>query len=74
MNRTQRYVVCLSNQGYEASLVIRRIYEVVPDSDADSHDMIRVLDESGEDYLFPSTLFEEVEIPAGIRQKFALGN
>ena len=57
------YVVCLSNLGHEASLVIFRIYCSLPDPDAAKHSLIRVIDESGEDYLYPDTMFAPIEIP-----------
>lgn len=50
-------MLCVSNESYEASLERRKVYATLPDSDAAIHDQLRVIDESGEDYLFPSTLF-----------------
>jgi hypothetical protein len=47
----KRFAVCLRNEGYEVSLEKRKIYEVLPDLEAERHDQIRVVDESGEDYL-----------------------
>ena len=46
-----RYAVCVQNEGYEASLEKRKIYQVLPDADATAHHLTRVIDESGEDYL-----------------------
>lgn len=46
-----KFVVCISNEGYQASLEPRKIYQVVPDKEAESRKMLRVIDESGEDYL-----------------------
>ena len=57
------YVVCLSNRGHEASLMTFRIYCSIPDSDATKHSLIRVIDESGEDYLYPEKMFAAIEIP-----------
>ena len=71
-NKAKSYVVCLSNKGYRASLVVRRIYEAIPDTEADERGLLRVIDESGEDYLFPVTLFELIELPKDLRQKIAL--
>ena len=72
--RTMRkqYVVCLSNEGYRASLVVRRIYPSLPDAEAAERGLVRVVDESGEDYLFPEALFESIELPTGLRRKLAL--
>ena len=72
MAKRKQYVVCLSNKGYRASLVSRRIYETVPDAEATSRGLVRVIDESGEDYLFPANLFEAIELPTGLRRKLAL--
>lgn len=62
------YVVCLKNEGFEASLETRKIYESIPDSQASKHDQIRIVDESGEDYLFPSELFMELKVPQSLGQ------
>lgn len=59
-----RYVLCLDNEGYEASLVRRKLYRLISDEMASSRGLLRVVDESGEDYLFPATLFSPVQIPA----------
>jgi len=56
------FVICIKNEGYEASLERRKIYETVPDPDAAQHQQIRVIDESGEDYLFPLEFFTPVEL------------
>ena len=47
------YVLCLGNRRYKASLIVRRLYQTIEDDEALAHGMIRVIDESGEDYLFP---------------------
>lgn len=65
------FVVCINNQDYSASLEVRKIYQVLPDSQADTHHMIRVIDESGEDYLYPSSYFMFVELPEPIKQVLA---
>ena len=57
-----RLVVCLSNEGYEASLEPRKIYTAIRDADATRHSQLRVVDESGSDYLFPSSLFATVTL------------
>ena len=66
-----RYVLCVSNDGYEASLVVRRVYEQVPDPDAATHELIRVIDESGEDYLFPDELFAPIRISRAVSRRLA---
>ena len=65
------YVVCIRNSEYEASLVVRRIYERLPDPDAEQRGLLRVVDESGEDYLYPKTLFEPIEIPERVAKAFS---
>lgn len=57
------FVICANNTGLEASLELRKIYEVLVDSDTERHGQIRVIDESGEDYLFPASRFIAVELP-----------
>jgi hypothetical protein len=67
-----QFVVCLRNAGYEASLEPRKIYQVVPDREAESHNMIRVIDESEEDYLFPASLFAPISLPQTLAKELAL--
>ena len=61
-----RFVICVKNRGFAASLELRKVYRVIPDSSAESHRLIRVVDESGEDYLFPETCFMTIDLPAPI--------
>lgn len=60
---TSRFVVCISNEGYPASLEPRKIYLAIPDDSAEEVDMLKVVDESGEAYLFPASLFHEIDVP-----------
>ena len=69
---SHQFVVCLKNNGYEASLEPRKIYQVLPDKEAESHKMIRVIDESGEDYLFPASLFSPISLPQTLVKELAL--
>lgn len=62
------FAICLRNDGYPASLELRKLYPVLADPFADEHDMIRVVDESGEDYLFPNAYFARVELPRTIER------
>jgi hypothetical protein len=55
--------VCLRNRGYAASLEVRKLYPVVDDPEAAANDLIRVIDESGEDYLYPARLFQKLTLP-----------
>jgi hypothetical protein len=63
-----RFAVCIDNSDYQASLIPRKIYEVLPDEDAAKDDFIRVIDESGEDYLYHKSLFILVELPAEVEK------
>ncbi len=56
------YVMCIDNEGYEVSLDLRKVYRVLPDADAEVHGMIRIIDNSGEDYLFEADRFLPVSI------------
>jgi hypothetical protein len=66
--RAKRLVVCIDNDGYWASLESRKIYVALPDAGADKHGLVRIIDESGDDYLYPGTLFRSVELPQAIRR------
>ncbi|MGL4378222.1 MAG: hypothetical protein ACRCT1_17405 [Microcoleaceae cyanobacterium] len=66
-----QFVVCINNQDYSASLEISKIYQVLPDPKANNHQMIRVIDESGEDYLYPSRYFMAIELSAPLQQALA---
>ena len=71
--RTQ-YVVCVRNKGYTASLELRKIYAVIPDPDAEAHGMVRLVDESGEDYLYPRAFFLPIKVPATVSHALALAS
>ena len=62
-----RFVVCVNNDGYQASLERNKIYVALPDPEAESAGDIRVIDESGEDYLFTAKRFVAVELPQAVR-------
>jgi len=64
----QKFVICVDNQGYEVSLERWKVYRVIPDEKADIHSQIRVIDESGEDYLFPEEYFAPIELPKPVQQ------
>ncbi len=65
-------VICISNDEYPASLEVRKIYEVLPDSEAAPHQLVRIVDESGEDYLYPAAYFVPVELPRPVRAALKL--
>jgi hypothetical protein len=64
-----QYVVCVENKGFRASLVVRRLYRQVPDREAEKRGLLRVVDESGEDYLYPKKLFATVDLPGVLSRK-----
>ena len=63
MAKSARLVICLDNSGYEVSLERRKIYVAVPDARAEKHKQLRVVDESGDDYLYPADRFIDAELP-----------
>jgi len=65
----KHYRICVENRGYEASLEIRKVYEVLIDTEAEKHHQVRVVDESGEDYLFPERYFVPVRLPSETKRK-----
>jgi hypothetical protein len=60
---SQEFVVCINNQNYQASLELHKIYYMIPDEGADSEGDIRIIDESGEDYLYPASYFVPINVP-----------
>ena len=56
-------MLCVRNDGYPASLLVRRLYERLPDRSASARGLVRVVDESGEDYLYPENLFVTLALP-----------
>jgi hypothetical protein len=68
MAESIHFAVCVRNAGNEASLELRKLYEVIPDTDAEIDGMIRVIDESGEDYLFPSAFFVLAPLSSAVEQ------
>jgi len=63
----RRFAVCVRNDGYEASLERNKIYAVLPDAAAEREGDIRVVDESGEDYVFSADRFVAIEVPAAVK-------
>ena len=61
-------VVCVENSGYEAALERRKLYALLPDLEAETRGLLRVIDESGEDYLYPAGMFYKVELPVAVRK------
>jgi len=57
-----KFVICIRNYDYPASLETRKLYEALPDAEADRHHQVRVIDESGEDYLYPEEYFVSIQL------------
>jgi hypothetical protein len=65
-----RFVLCVKSEGYDASLEARKVYRVIPDEQAESRSLIRVIDESGEDYLYPADFFVPIQVPEAAELAF----
>ena len=68
---SKQFVVCIKNEGYATSLEKRKLYVALRDPTAEKHGLIRVLDESGDDYLYPKTLFRPVALPLALKKALA---
>jgi hypothetical protein len=68
---TGKFLLCVNNGAYPVSLEVRKVYKALPDPLAASRGFVRVIDESGEDYLFPSECFVPVELPREAARVFA---
>ncbi len=68
MSEPKRFAVCIRNEGNEASLELRKIYEVLEDTEAENHQMVRVIDEENEDYLYPAAWFVPIDLPTNVEQ------
>ena len=66
--QSKQLVVCIHNEGYAASLEKRKIYVSLRDQAAEKHGLMRIVDESGEDYLYPKTFFRPVALPQSVRK------
>jgi hypothetical protein len=63
-----RFAICIVNTGYPAALEVRKIYQVLPDTDAAQLQYLRIIDESGEDYLYPAAYFVLIDLPQPIQE------
>jgi hypothetical protein len=63
-----RFAICIANTDYPAALEVRKIYQVLPDADAGQHQYLRIIDESGEDYLYPAAYFVLIDLPQGVQE------
>jgi len=66
---TKPFALCIDNADYEASLILGKVYRVLPDARAARDDLVRIVDESGEDYLYYKDHFVFVDFPSAVRKK-----
>ena len=66
--------VCIKNRKYPASLELRKIYQVLPDEQARKHGQLRIIDESGEDYLYPEDYFVAIRLPQTAKKAVLLAS
>jgi hypothetical protein len=64
-----KFLLCVDNKDYEASLELRKLYENIPDKEAERHGQVRIIDESREDYLYPASYFAPVRLLAETKNK-----
>jgi hypothetical protein len=64
--RPSQFLICIKNDHYPASLEVRKVYQMIPDPVAAARHFVRVIDESGEDYLYPENYFLPVELPQAV--------
>ncbi|GAN32947.1 MULTISPECIES: hypothetical protein [Candidatus Brocadia] len=66
INKT-KFVVCINNEGYQASLELHKLYQVIPDKAVEDDGDIRIIDESGEDYIYPAFYFKKVSLTKDVK-------
>jgi len=69
MNDPKQFAICIENGEYAGTLELRKVYEILPDSIAAERHFLRVVDESGEDYLYPTAWFVPVAIPEDVEHR-----
>ena len=70
-NPSTKFLLCVKNDDYLASLEVRKLYRVVADPTAAVHGLVRVIDESGEDYLYPEDYFVRIKLPLAVKRAFS---
>lgn len=68
MSTEHQFVICIQNEGYPASLELWKVYRVLPDEKAAKHQLVRVIDESGEDYLYSESYFAPINLPQAVEE------
>ena len=69
---SEKYVICINNRGYPLDLTVHKVYKVIPDPDGEEVSMIRIVDDSGEDYLHSASRFLPVKLSKEAAQTFTL--
>jgi hypothetical protein len=64
-----KWAVCVANDAHKASLELRKLYRVLPDRKGEAQGLLRVVDESGEDYLYPASMFESIPVAPPLERK-----
>lgn len=67
--KAKPFALCIDNSGYRASLIPGKVYRILPDAKAAKDELVRIVDESGEDYLYPKDLFVFVDFPPAVKKK-----
>lgn len=73
-NKPARFVICINNGGYVDDLKVRTVYQLLPDASAAKSNYIRIIDETGEDYLYPAGLFAAIELPRELQKVLLTAN
>lgn len=68
MSTQHQFAICVKNEGYPASLELWKVYRVLPDKKAAEHQLVRVVDESGEDYLYDQSWFVPIKLPQAAKE------
>jgi hypothetical protein len=72
--KTNGFAVCLRSRGFANALEVRKLYPFLNDPEAEANDLIRVIDESGEDYLYPARLFRKLTLPGDVQRALRLAS
>ena len=74
VKKAAKYVVCVKNENYPASLELRKLYEIIYDKEAAKSGLVRIIDESGEDYLYPADYFVAMKLPRTVAEAVRLAS
>jgi len=69
MSTAVRFAICISDGGYVDDLKVRTVYQILPDESAAKSNYLRIVDETGEDYLYPASLFVPIEVPHEVEER-----